>query len=151
MVSERSRWFSYGTLANELGSSIAEYKKNRLTEREKIYFLAARNFLDRIIKFEENQEGPWGAREKLDLLYDAGILIDSWIASDVIFPKNDEAYLNTLIKYRNCMEEIYNTQKSSEEKIISNIEKIFDKMGDICLHKVHHCSVHDQPNINSQD
>lgn len=147
-VSERSRWFSYGTLANELGSSIAEYKKGRAIEREKIYFLAVRNFLNRIIgfeKIEKNQEESGeklGAIDRLDLLYDSGILIDSWIASGVSFPKSDEEYLTTLIKYRNCMEQMYNTQKSPGEKTISDIEKIFDKMGDICLSRVHRSSPH---------
>jgi len=151
VVSEKARWFSYSTLANELGSSIAEYKKDRVTEREKIYFLVVRDFLDRVIKFkkiEENQEEPGEklrALVRLDFLYDTGILIDSWIASDVSFPKNDEEYLTKLIKYRNCMGEIYNTQKSSDEKTISDIEKIFSKMGDICLSRVHHSSLHDLP------
>jgi len=144
-VLERAGWSSYGNLADELVFSIAEYKKGRIAEREKIYFLAVRDFLDRIIFYEKNKEKPMKICDSLSFLEGNGIFNDSWIASDVSFPKNDEEYLTTLIKYRNCIEEIYNTQKSSDEKTIGDIEKIFDKMGDISLHRIHKCSLHDLP------
>lgn len=54
--SERSEWSSFGTLSNEVECSITEFKKGRISDRDIVYFKAARDFLNSILEAPKNRK-----------------------------------------------------------------------------------------------
>lgn len=151
---ERARAFGLGTLANEVESSIAEYKKRgkEVAEREKVYLVAGKDFLQEILEFEKGEMGRNGMRHRmgalprLELLEASGSIIVAWVKSEIPFPKNDDEFYQELHVFIKTLESMAERKaiKDIGKKKIANVEKLFSTLGEIALRKVHVSSLHDR-------
>lgn len=141
--SDWAKNFSLGTLANEVEFAIEVYKSGteRISEGEKRTLLAGKDLLEEILNFEKEGrlQAKKGAYEKLELLKNSSTIIDAWTKSEVLFPKNDIEYRETLQIFIQTLRDMAE-RKEVEAGKVNNIEKLFSTLGEIMLRKVHKSS-----------
>ena len=130
---ERLEWSSVGTLFNEIESSIAEFKKGRISDRNISYFNGGIDFLKSVLEAEKEDRKGFAKRENLT---NSTMFIEGWMKSNLTFPKNDEEYLEEVRSFITCFEEMIQ-RKKPDMMTLDKTEKLFSFLGELALLKIH--------------
>lgn len=144
---ERARKFNLASLANDVEFSIAEYKQNRLTEREKNILLAASKYLGVILDCEVCEKPRYmGAGAKLKTLQQSSFVHRAWECSGIPLPKNQREHGALFENFVITLEKMAKREPINNigEDNVNNTEKLFSTAGELMLREVHVSSLYDR-------
>jgi len=130
---EKLEWSSVGILFYEIESSIVEFKKDRVSNRDISYFNGGIDFLKSVLEAKEEDRKGFAKRENLT---NSTMFLEGWMKSNLTFPKNDEEYLEEVKNFIACFKTM-SQRKKPDMVILNKIERLFSFLGELALLKIH--------------